>query len=501
MNTPLKFSSSYLRFTEEKCHFTIAEIPENRYLPFRPPKFSEHLIHLLWRNGLYDGSELKTTGGIPLKIVNAGRFNKSAGPDFKNAVIMVGGEKLVGDVEIHKISREWYEHKHHLSPLYNGTILHVCVERVGDSPAATTKKGKVIHELELGLYMRHPIEELHEELESTQSPVTSRSGHAPCRRILMGTRPEDISRLLDLVGDGRMLIKSNRIIDRMEGKNPDQVLYETMFECMGYSRFNLQFGKIAALAGLRMVNGIVESNPNIPPHLCAQAAYFRLSGLAPDDTADGSDPILAEFLSALGTVKLDGLEPAFAKKDWHLAGCRPANYPDRRIAAFSRMVAYGPSAAVYGELLKSLPIPADAARIKTFPHGLLEKFTGISDPFWDCRYTFTRSARRPKKLVGKDKAVSLVADGLIPFFLGRCRLDNDTEMEHRLVVLYHSLPLPASNAIIDFMARNMIGGDNRFSARSVRHQQALLQIYKDFCHRAPAGCANCAFVEYLKIYK
>ncbi len=498
--TLLAFSSGYLRLREPGSSFTVAEIPANRYLPFKQPKFSEHLIQLLWRNGLYDGSELKTTAGLPLKIVSPGRFNKSSGPDFKNAVITIGGEKVVGDVEIHKMSREWYEHKHHLSPLYNGTILHVCVERAANSPPAKTKKGKELPELELGLYMRHQIEELHEELESTQSPVTSRAGHAPCRKILVKTDPAEIARLLDLVGDGRMLIKSNRIIDRMDAKYPGQVLYETMFECMGYSRFNAQFGKIGAVANRAEVDRIIKSNPDIPPHLCAQAAYFRLSGLIPDGNT-GADVQLAAYLSQLENVKLDGMEPIFDKKDWPLAGCRPANYPDRRIAAFAHIAAYGSSVEAYRELLDALPAPADSATTKFFLQNLLEKFTGISDPFWNNRYAFLRPTRHPKKMVGKDKAVSLVADGLIPFFLGLCRQVNDTKMEHRLVMVYHSLPIPASNAVIDYMKRNMIGRDNSFAARSVRHQQALLQVYKDFCHRAPAGCINCAFVEYLKTLK
>lgn len=496
MTTTPAFNPAYLQLMSTENGFAVAEVPRDRYLPFRPPKLSEHLIHLLWRNGLYDKSALKTTSGLPLKIVSAGRFNRAAGPDFKNAVIIAGGERLIGDVEIHKNAREWLEHKHDRSPLYNNTVLHVCLEHGQNTPPARTKKGKVPHELELGLYMRHPIEELHEELESAQAPVTSRPADAPCRTLLAKMDPADIARLLDLVGDGRMLIKSNRVIDRLEKGDAEQVLHELIAEYLGYARFTAQFRALARAIGKKEIGQIISRNPALPPHICAQTVYFRLSGLA-----QGGGGEMADYLTMLERVDCGDIQPLFTRNDWPLAACRPANYPERRIAALSHIAAYGPSAKQYHALWESLPLPPDEKAVKAFVKNILERFTGISDPFWDFHYSFTRHAKRAKKLVGRDKALSLALDCLVPFLLAQCRRDNDTAMEQRLVAVYHALPPSASNAVVDYMARNMIGKENPFQARSVRHQQALLQLYKDFCHRAPAGCEGCAFVEYLKIFK
>jgi len=494
---PLRFRSDYLSLVCDGKSFMVAETPENRYLPATPSKFSERLLQLIWRNGLYEAGGLKTMLGLTVKVQSPGRLNRSAGPDFKNTSLIIGDEKVTGDVEIHKEAKEWYEHGHQTSTAYNRVVLHVFAERHGNPPPAKTAAGREIHELELGLYLRHPIEKLNEELESAQSPVTGRTDSgAPCRKIIAKMRLEDIGRLLDLVGDGRMLMKSNRIMDRIESRDSGDTLYETMFECMGYSMFNKQFGRIARRAGLRAIAETSKTNPGIPVSLCAQSAYFRLAGKLSERNGDD------EFISALKSVSVADGEPILTSADWPLAGCRPANYPERRMAAFSLLIArYGASLIeAYGKLLDSVPSNAAPAVARKFVKSLLESFTGISDPFWDNHYSLSLKTRGPKKLVGRDKAVSLVADCLIPFYLAVCRKDNDPKTEHKLVLIYRSLPPPASSGITDYMTRNMLGNENRGLARPLRRQQALLQLYKDFCHRAPADCANCAFVEYLKAF-
>jgi hypothetical protein len=274
-----------------------------------------------------------------------------------------------------------------------------------------------------------------------------------------------------------------------------------MFECMGHSKFSGQFRRIAGRVGTKEIIGIVEANPGVPAHVCAQAAYLKLSGLMDDRGANGD----VEYVSQLMGVKLGDLAKVFSTQDWPLAGCRPANYPQRRMAAFShfaqRDLGLGAEniAEFFKNTLASIPSGANTAEMQTPIKNLIENFTGVSDPFWDSHYSVSAPMRRPIKLIGKDKAIALNTDCIIPFFLAECRMNGDAAMEHKLVMIYRSLPAPAANSITDYMTRNMLGNENRAMAKPLRRQQALLQLYKDFCHRAPAGCNDCAFVEYLKL--
>lgn len=459
-------------------------------------KFTENLIQLIWRNSLYDGSALKTVTGLPVTVHTAGRYNKGAGPDFKNADITIGGQRLHGDVEIHKHAREWFEHKHHLSPLYNHTALHVFMERSDATPAATTRRGRTLHELEIGLHLRHPLEELHRELEVVHTPLTGRPFIPPCTRHLLKLGPRTAPELFNIIGDGRALIKSNRVIARLTRAEPEQVFYELLFETLGYSAFNRQFGAVARAMPRARLLEIIAQNPAIPPAAAARAALCRVAGFP--FLHDGADTDAAVQAALMSATALPPITPIFGPDDWPLARCRPANFPQRRIAALAALLATGFSANALQRRFAELPLDPTAAQTRKFARGMLETFTNVTDPFWDLRYTFTKPSKSPKRLIGADKAVSIAIDCVIPFLLAVSRAGNNLDMEQRLVLFYHALPIPSSSAMLDFMRKTVLGRDTAFTPRSVCHQQALLQIYKDFCHAAPAACSGCPFVEYLK---
>lgn len=85
-----------------------------------------------------------------------GRHNRDAGPDFTGARIRLFpvGEsdnrahatELVGNVEIHVESRDWYRHHHHEDAAYDSVILHVV--RSADQPVYTSR-GEALPQLPL----------------------------------------------------------------------------------------------------------------------------------------------------------------------------------------------------------------------------------------------------------------------------------------------------------------------------------------------------------------
>lgn len=458
---------------------------------------SEHVVQLLWRNGLYNRTGLETTNKTELEVIKPGRLNKTAGPDFKNAVIILKKNRIVGDVEIHINAAGWYQHDHHLSPLYDRTILHVFLQRSEKTRPAVTRKGRVVPELELGLYLRHPVEELKKELENAEVPITGRADEPPCKAFLLKHGMEWTGRLLDKIGEGRVLIKSGRMMERMKAAAADQALYEIFFECLGYSQFRERFSHIARAITLTKLREIIHANRSNPPYLTAQSVFFRVSGLYETASRISEDGKLNEMLAALDKTDCRQLKNLFVTNDWRLASCRPLNYPHRRIAAFSHLIAGRFGVDYFRKLVNALPLTADLRSGRRGVRKLLDMFTGISDAFWDSRYTFNKTSRLPQKLIGKDRAISLLVDCFIPFFLAISRAENKVELENKLSALYYSLPKPSSNAIIDFMARNILGGRTWSPIKTIRHQQALIQLYNDFCFRAPSGCVDCVFLKFM----
>lgn len=51
----------------------------------------EQLLHYIWKHKLFSLSQLVTTEGKNVEIIDQGRHNTDAGPDFFNAKIRIAG--------------------------------------------------------------------------------------------------------------------------------------------------------------------------------------------------------------------------------------------------------------------------------------------------------------------------------------------------------------------------------------------------------------------------
>lgn len=88
----------------------------------------EDFLHYLWKFGIFNTLDLKTTSGETIVILNVGQYLEQAGPDFFNAQIRIDNQKWAGNVEIHLKSSDWYAHHHENDPAYENVILHVVWE-------------------------------------------------------------------------------------------------------------------------------------------------------------------------------------------------------------------------------------------------------------------------------------------------------------------------------------------------------------------------------------
>lgn len=85
----------------------------------------EILLHYIWEHCLWAGYPQQTTDGRPIEIISVGEHNRDAGADYSHARIRINGIELVGNVELHIHSSDWYHHNHHLNRAYDNIILHV----------------------------------------------------------------------------------------------------------------------------------------------------------------------------------------------------------------------------------------------------------------------------------------------------------------------------------------------------------------------------------------
>lgn len=110
----------------------------------------------------------------------------ASGPDFRDAVIEgASGKRVTGDVELHLVAPDCYQHSHHEDPAYNGVVLHVVLHSVGSRISVQRSKGQV------------PIVSMGSALAHLQETPTTRPAQVP--------ESEDLGGALDLAGDRRFL--------------------------------------------------------------------------------------------------------------------------------------------------------------------------------------------------------------------------------------------------------------------------------------------------------
>ena len=68
---------------------------------------------------------MKTTDEDDIEILQVGRINSDAGPDFLEAKLKIGETIWAGNVEIHVRASDFILHGHKTDPNYEKLILHV----------------------------------------------------------------------------------------------------------------------------------------------------------------------------------------------------------------------------------------------------------------------------------------------------------------------------------------------------------------------------------------
>ncbi len=128
-------------------------------------EYKENLYQWIWQNLEFECQNLKTVCGKPVRIINQGRINPGAGPDFLGATIWIGDLKWYGAVEIHRNTSDWEKHSHYKDPLFNRVFLHVVIQHDVSSPVKTSS-GVVPYTLCLKPYIHKSLYRLAEMKEN-----------------------------------------------------------------------------------------------------------------------------------------------------------------------------------------------------------------------------------------------------------------------------------------------------------------------------------------------
>jgi hypothetical protein len=184
---------------------------------------------------------------------------------------------------------------------------------------------------------------------------------------------------------------------------------------------------------------------------------------------------------------------------WTFAGIRPANHPQRRLAAAALFLSHYPDPT--GELLRRVreePVaPRAGARLRSL-------LTELHDPYWDLHSRIgSRPWQSPVRLIGASRAEDAVVNLFLPWLLTVAWARDDDALAGRVHEIWASRPRAQNNATLAFMSKRLFTthGRERAVADGAARQQGLLQVFHDFCLPDRSRCRACPFPAWLREHR
>jgi hypothetical protein len=431
----------------------------------------ERFLQALW-NEQYFTAPLRTSAGETVQVESPGTWNLEPGPDFKNAVLAVGGVRLCGDVEIHRDARDWEMHGHGLDPRYERVILHA----VWNDPLTPCPPALPC------LVMKHAVgghwQQLSQQLGADNYPYARQVGPGLCAVNWSALSNDQLRNVLQIAGLARFYEKAAGLQAQVIAKGFDQTAYEAVFRALGYKVHQDNMHKLAGAVPLELLR-------RFPDAADRAAILFGVSGLLPDPTrrrcGEAQRQRVAQMWDrwwAAGQAQLDLV--------WSRSGMRPYNSPERRLAAGCALLEkwqLRPGRAV-------VDCAVQAQTAKELLHALTDLLKCRSS--WEEMKTLEGKLKRPAALLGPRRAADILVNVLLPLLCAYSTQRRDAGMEQRVRDAYLSAAPLQSNRAIEEAHRLLVPPSRaRAVVRTACEQQGMLGLYRDFCQSLYGNCRNC----------
>jgi len=402
----------------------------------------ESILHYVWQHKLFTAQQLVTTEGEPVDVIDVGKHNTDAGPDFFNAKIRIGETLWAGNVEIHTRSTDWHRHSHHSDKAYNSVILHVVSEVDGEIFRAD---GAKIPQLEL-VYPKH-IAENYDRLITEQKWIACEDKIAAVPGIV-------IESWKNALLTERLEQKMQAITTLLTESNQhwEEAFYITLARNFGFGTNSQAFESLAKSIPLSVLGKHKDQL------LQLEAVLFGQAGLLTDEATDEYAARLKQEYSFM-KAKF-GLQPINASQ-WKLLRLRPDNFPHVRIAQFASLI------HTSSKLFSKIVDQPEMEYLRSI-------FVCEPSDYWKRHYLFSHESPVRDKKLGTQSINVLLINTVVPFLFCYAQQKNNQTLKDKALQLLEQLP-SERNAIITAWQKLGINSATAYDS------QALLQLKKQYC--------------------
>lgn len=447
-------------------------IQEDGWLPGltpEAPRPPEVQLQSRWFAGEF-GRLFSTTSGQRVEIVQIGTWNHAAGPDFSEVAVRIGGRLLTGFLELDWDARDWERHGHAENCVYDSVVLHVFFEQPAGVFFTRTSAHREVPQVRIDLASFPPA-------GPTPAPAEARCGR--CSFPLQDRPASDVEALLQAAARQRLERKAARLATLADLHGWDQALFQQLAAALGYRRNQWAMTLLAQRLPLKVVSA----------HAAGPAAlFFGAAGFLETRVYEKAPPETRDYLRGLWEQwwKHRAEFCAVAPPHWVLAGTRPQNHPHRRLGALAHIANH------WKKIRSAFDPPAGGA--ETPGRRLAEALGALTHPYWDRHFTLaSAAATHPVALVGASRIADILGNVAFP------RFSLHPKMADTAWSAYTSLPAALDNEKSRRAAVRLLGRRSDAAAlqKMFYQQQALIQIYDDFCLQDHSDCSQCLFPEQL----
>ena len=411
----------------------------------------EDFLHFIWKHKLFQSDSLFTEEGESVQIVNPGRHNTNAGPDFFDARIRIGKTLWAGNIEIHLRASDWNRHGHQNDPVYRNTILHVV--SVSDIQVFNDLGSCVPV-----LVIRWPkwIENNYEMLIKSQDWIG-------CASLLYQVDPFRIKFFLNGI-----------VIERLKQKieTISKVLTETKddwgetFYCMLARNFGLKENALPfEMVARSLPQSVLARHHDSLFQL--EALLFGQAGLLGEELF--GDEYYLELRKEYRFLAVKyGLKPIEGHL-WKFMRMHPGNFPTIRLAQFAMLIHH--SKGLFSAVIEANNL-----------EDLQKLFMVKASDYWDNHYSFNKPSVNRKKVFGDQIFSLIVINVVVPFYFLYGESQNKLFLKDRALDILEQMPAENNSAISRWAGAGIV-------AANALESQALLQLQHNYCEYRK--CLDC----------
>ncbi len=480
-------------------------------------KIKEKIVYEIWKEGKFKKA-LTTFDTQVIEIVDTGTQNKDlAGPDFLNARIKFGNITYLGDVEIDSKHSDWKSHGHYFDKKYSKVILHITLSNEKHQPYVYTKDKRKVHSVCILDFIDEDAGKT--ILRAVQNELRNRTFNMPCKdRNSVISKKEKVNFVVEL-GIERFINKSRKILERakqiiylkeMSIREPivhydfgedfinrkyrpkdfssrviwQQIIYEMIFEALGFSKNKDMMLKLAKAVNVEYLNKFAQQEKFL---YMIESALLNVSGLIPEKVTfkdEKNSEYVRELIEFWDKLKSDYDGTYFKLEQWNFFKMRPQNFPTIRIAGGARLLEQLLNENLFEELIKLFGKEGDP---KDYAANLRNLLVVEAEGFWSNHYIFDKPAReRLNYFVGVSRVDEIVINVLLPILSVYFEIFSKSESVRRVKELYIGYTQKTANQLVEQVNQTL--GLGRSKERSICYQ-GMIELFRNYCVKE--RCLEC----------